>query len=110
MKKHARVLTAGSLLALAIWLLAAPRGRSAADEDADKIKEAHEAIARLVDGKGDARSAAEGLLKKEVTLENVMQAFKPRNKHGFGVGEKGTGIEQKLQKMESARVTPADLA
>jgi hypothetical protein len=109
MRRHARGLAGGVLLALAIGFLAAPGSRGAADDDEKEIKAAQDAVVKLAGMKDDqARKQAEALAKK-LDLGNVMYVFKPRAKKGVGIGPKGEGIEIKLNNMSKRALAKMDL-
>src|SRR5947209_6127370 len=108
MRRHARGMAVGVLLALPLAFLAISAGRG--DEDDDKaIKEAQEAIVKMAKANnGDAEKQAAELAKK-AELINVMQVFKPRNKKGLGWNAKGEGIETKIIAMAKRPLSKGDL-
>src|SRR6266542_189731 len=76
-----------TVAALAIALLLS--GRSGAQDNKD-MKDSVDKIAAALQ-KGDkegAKKMAEALAKKTDDIADVMDLFKPRKKHGFGVGDK----------------------
>jgi cytochrome c556 len=112
MRRHARGLTAGALLALAIGFLAASSSQCADDEDEKEIKAAQDAVVKLSGMKHDeAQKAAEAMAKKH-DLGHVMYIFKPRDKKGIGVGPKGKGdgIELKLNSLSKRALAKMELA
>src|SRR4051794_5272661 len=86
MTGHTQGLLAGSLLAMAVALLAASSSQSADEDDKEQFKEAQKVIARIASTRGGDRQAAANAARK-YTLEQVMHAFKPRAKGGMGVGD-----------------------
>ncbi len=107
MRRHARGLAAGALLALGIWFLAAPSGQSASDKD--DLKPLREAIIKMAEAQGgDVKEQAAALAKKAELVDVMSAAFKPRSKGGIGVGPKktGDGIELKIISM-SKKTLPA---
>jgi len=103
-------MAAGFLLALGIWFLAAPSSQSAAEDE--EIKEAKEAILKILDsGDSDVKAQAEALAKK-CSLEAIMNAsFKPRKNGGIGVGpaKAGDGIELKVMSLSKRALPKLDL-
>ncbi len=103
MKRRAGITFAGALLALSLWSLT---GYSA-DDDEDKkaIKEAQEAVLKLMDSmksnKGDVKSQAQAMKKKFEELKPIMWVYKPRNKGGIGMGKDGGDIEREIGKVGS---------
>src|SRR3954451_5129725 len=100
MRRHARGLAAGALLALGIWFLAAPSGQSASG-DKDDLKQLREAIIKIAEDPGGGKEEAAALAKKAELVDVMSAAFKPRSKQGIGVGPKktGDGIELKIISM-----------
>jgi hypothetical protein len=97
------------VMALGLGLLAARSSMSAQNDEKAKRAEAKQAIADLVDGKGDAIEVS-----KKYELEHVMIGFKLRTKGGFGVGDKSQGImpdgiESKIQSLTKKALTPDQL-
>jgi cytochrome c556 len=117
MKRRAGISFAAALLALSFWSMT---GYSADDEDDDKkaIKEAQEAVIKLVDSmngkKADVKTQVETIHKKFPELKHVMWVYKPRNKGGIGMGKDGASIETEINKLGSvsskAKLTPQKLA
>jgi len=117
MKRRAGISFVAALLALGLWSMT---GFGADDEDEDKkaIKEAQEAVIKLVDAmngkKGDVKAQAEAIHKKFSELKHVMWVYKPRNKGGIGMGKDGASIETEINKLGStsskARLTPKKVA
>jgi hypothetical protein len=117
MKRRAGISFAAALLALSFWSMT---GQSADDEDDDKkaIKEAQEAVIKLVDAmngnKGDVKSQTKAIKDKFSELKHVMWVYKPRNKGGIGMGKDGASIETEINKLGSAsskaRLTPKKVA
>ena len=107
MRRYTRVMAAGALLGLGLWIASQANGRT--DE-----KETREAVLKLIDTmKKDpaaAKKQAEELAKK-ADLEDVMNLFKPRAKGGLGFNPKDDakkdGIELKLQFL--AKTAPAKM-
>ena len=108
MRKYTRVMAAGALLGLGLWIASqAANGRT--DE-----KETKEAVQKLIETmKKDpaaAKKQAEEIAKK-ADLEDVMNLFKPRAKGGLGFNPKDDakkdGIELKLQAI--AKTAPAKM-
>jgi cytochrome c556 len=116
MKRRAGIPFAAALLALGLWSMT---GFSADDEDDKKaIKEAQEAVLKLVDAmngkRGDVKGQAEAIHKKFGDLKDVMWVYKPRSKGGIGMGKDGASIETEINKLGSAsskaRLTPKKVA
>jgi hypothetical protein len=109
MNRHASRLAAAALLAGGIWALATADGRG---QETDEVKQAKAAVTKVVtamkQGGNAGPQAAEAA--KKVAIEDLMIAFKPRNKGGFGIGPKGAvtpdGIEQKIINMSKRALTP----
>jgi dihydroxyacid dehydratase/phosphogluconate dehydratase len=105
MIRYARTLGLGLALAASIGLLTAGSAIRAADDD-DEVKMTKAA------GK-DVKALATKIDKKYEDLKPLMDAaFKPRDKHGLGVGPKGKGdgIEVKIQSMSKRALSAATLA
>jgi hypothetical protein len=105
-------MTLGGLLALAVGFLATGAGRAQkGDEDEAAIKEAREAIVKMVETRDDGamQQQAAALAKKVTELNNIMQVFKPRKKNGLGVGPKGDGIELKIISMSKRTLPKGEL-
>jgi cytochrome c556 len=116
MNRRTGLTIAGFLLALGIAFVIASSGQSA-DEDEDFIKDVKEArgeVIKLMDsmGKGGGKAEAAAIKKRFAELKPVMYAFKPRDKHGLGVGPegKGDGIELKIIALGKRAPAKADVA
>jgi hypothetical protein len=103
MQRYTRMMAAGALLGLGLWVAGQASGRT--DE-----KETKEAILKLIetmkkDPNGAKKQAEE--LGKKVDLGEVMNLFKPRAKGGIGfdpkADAKSDGIEKKYQDLAKAR-------
>lgn len=114
MNRRAGMAFAGTLLALSLWSLTA----YSADDDEDKqaIKEAQQAVIKLMESmngaKGGAvKAQAEAIKKKFEELKPVMWVYKPRNKGGIGMKD-GSSIETEINRLTStkARLTPKKVA
>jgi cytochrome c556 len=102
MNRRVGILFGGALLALGLWSFA---GYGVADDDDKKeIKEAQEAIIKLmesVDGKkGDVKAQIAAIQKKFAELKPIMYVYKPRAKGGIGMKD-GASIETELAKIGS---------
>lgn len=71
--------------------------------DKEDLKKAMDILAELVKSDGKGAEAA----SKKTSIDVVMHLFKPANKGGIGVGEKGEGIEPKIIAL-SKKALPAD--
>lgn len=92
MSKNRIWIGGATVAALALALVLS--GTSGAQDNKD-LKESVDKIAAALQ-KGDkegAKKLAEALAKKTEDIAEVMDLFKPRKKHGFGVGEPGSKIE-----------------
>lgn len=99
MSKLTRVAALGSVLLLAMVLLAGGDVRAAADDDTKKAQaDILDLAKKIADGKSVATEAA-ALKKKYEELNTLMHAYKPSQKGGIGTGlgpAKGDGIEIKV--------------
>jgi hypothetical protein len=110
MNRHARRLAVAALLAAGIWALATADGRG--QQDDKEVKEAKEAVAKLVNAMrqgGDAGPQAAEVAKK-VEIENLMIVFKPRNKGGFGIGPSPGKVSPAKDGIEQRIITMGRLA
>lgn len=105
MNRRAGMAFAGTLLALSLWSLTA----YSADDDEDKqaIKEAQQAVIKLMESmngaKGGAvKAQAEAIKKKFEELKPVMWVYKPRNKGGIGMKD-GSSIETEINRLTSTK-------
>jgi cytochrome c556 len=117
MFRYARTTALGLALVAAIGLLTVGSAISAADDD-DEVKMTKAAakdladLAKQIEAGKDAKDLATKLDKKYEDLKPLMDAaFKPRYKHGIGVGPsgKGDGIEAKIQSMSKRAIAAATL-
>ena len=114
MKRRAGIVIMGALLALTLWSLTA---YSADDDDKKAIKEAQEAVKKLVESmngeKGDVKGQVKAIQAKFPDLKNVMWVYKPRSKGGIGMKD-GASIETDLAKLGSnnskIKLTPKKIA
>lgn len=99
MNRRAGITFAGALLGLGLWSLTA---YSADDDDKKEVKEAQDAIVKLMKSmegnKGDVKAQAAAIKKKFTELEPIMHVYKPRNKGGIGMKD-GSSIETELGKI-----------
>ncbi len=118
MIRYARTLGLGLALTAAIGLLTAGSAIRAADDD-DDVKMTKAAgkdiadLAKQIESGKDVKALAAKIDKKYEDLKPLMDAaFKPREKYGIGVGQKGKGdgIEVKIQSMSKRALSPATLA
>ncbi len=104
-----------TLLALAGLLLLGNRGE--AGSSAAKLQKQVQVIADAIE-KGDNKKAdelAKKLAEQEEEVYYVMLLFKPRNRKGFGVGDKANeiipdGIELKIRALSRDLISAAKLA
>jgi cytochrome c556 len=117
MFSYARTLALGLALVAAIGLLAVGSAICAADDD-DEVKMTKAAakdiadLAKQIESGKDVKDLVAKIDKKYEDLKPLMDAaFKPRYKHGIGVGPmgKGDGIELKIQTMGKRALQPATL-
>jgi hypothetical protein len=105
MRRLAR-LAGCTALALGVWFVSTSSFLRAGDKEKKEtaeVKAAREAVLKLADvaGKPDElQKQAAALAAKKMDLEDIMTVFKPREKHGVGVGKPKEvtpdGIEQKI--------------
>ncbi len=116
MKRRAAVTFAAGLLALGLWSMTA---YSQDDDDKKAIKEAQEAVLKLVDSmngkQSDVKSQMDSMRKKFEELKPIMWVYKSRKKLGIGMGKNGADdIEVTIGKIGSstskAKLTPKKLA
>ncbi len=113
MRRHAWLLPAAGAVALSALMLTVARGRD--KDEADNLKAAAAAapeVKKLADAAGDpAALKKEGAaISSKFDLLPIMWAFKPREKGGLGVGDKGEGIELKLIALGKKAVPAKDMA
>jgi cytochrome c556 len=108
MKRRVAITFTAALLALGLLSITA---LSADDDDEKKaIKEAQEAVLKLVDAinnnKDDVKGQVQALHKKFEELKPIMWVYKPRNKGGIGIGKNGSGIENELARLSGTKARP----
>lgn len=114
MTRFARTLGFGSLLTLAVVLLAGQGTVRAYEDDKEAIKQAQKDLIELAkaieDGK-DGKALAAAMKKKYEDLAPIMHAYKPSPKGGIGVGKKaaGDGIELKIINLGKRALSAANL-
>jgi hypothetical protein len=96
-----------TVLVFGVWSLTASPSLQAQDKkdkkETPEVKEAREAILKLADLASkpeELKKQAAAVAAKKMDLEDIMTVFKPREKHGVGVGKPKEitpdGIEQKI--------------
>jgi soluble cytochrome b562 len=110
MSKLTRAVALGSVLLLAVVLLAGGDVRAAADEDTKKAQaDILDLAKKIADGKNVAQEAT-AIKKKYEDLNTLMHAYKPSEKGGIGTGlgtPKSDGIEIKIINL-GKRAVPGD--
>src|SRR5262245_15460973 len=106
MTRHARIITSGLVLGLALWLMGAGDTQSADADPQPKAQTDKQAKAP------DAKAAADVAKKNE--MGEVMHLFKLRTKGGVGAGPAAgaitpDGIEAKIMGLGKKPLSPADL-
>jgi cytochrome c556 len=117
MNRRARVTAAGLALALGVWFVTASGGRTADDdEDKQAIKDAQQALTKLMDTMakgGNTAAEVKAIRDKFGELKPIMYAaFKPRKNGGMGIGPpgQGDGIELKIISLGKRALQKPDVA
>jgi hypothetical protein len=101
MNRLARGLAAGTVLALAILVVAGVQVALADDDPKAAQKDVLDLAKASMEGKKIDKARLEAIKKKYEDLETIMHAYKPREKGGIGIGppSKSDGIEIKLNNL-----------